>query len=71
MLKPLKPILIRRFLDVLNTQTTMGLWKEKGANWFYGINLMGFSFDIILSKLKFKNLTKISVKTKNIKLNRI
>ena len=58
LLKPLKLILICKFLDVLNTQTTMGLWKEKVANWFSGINQMGFSFDMIMSKMKFKNLTK-------------
>lgn len=60
--KPLKPILICKFLDVLDTQTTRGLQKEKVAHRFYGINLMEFSFDITLSKLKFKNLLKISVK---------
>lgn len=35
LLKPLKLILSCEFLDVLNTQTTTGLWKEV-SNWFYG-----------------------------------
>jgi hypothetical protein len=38
----LKLILIWRFLDALNTQTTVKLLIEKVTNCFYGIILMGF-----------------------------
>ena len=56
--KPSKLIPIWKFLDVLNTQTTMGWWKEKVTSYFHGITLMGFSLDITMSKLKFKNLMR-------------